>query len=213
MRPLFALGGGTMRRSAFWGPVMATLLLVVVFGSIADRETEGAIPTVPEAVTTPARSAATVLSGAIAAPIPARLFMPAEAGVHLGEEFHCLALNIYWEARSESWLGQVAVAAVTLNRVAHPRFPETVCGVVRQGGSQVLHRCQFSWYCDGKSDEPTNKVAWRRAQEVAYAVMFLGPKDPTHGALWYHADYVSPNWAQVKTRSTRIGRHLYYVSG
>lgn len=207
-----------MRRSVFWGPITATLLLVVVFGSIPERETEGSIPSVPvpsvpEVATSPPRSAPALLAGAIAAPIPARLFMPADAGVHLGEEFRCLALNIYWEARSESWLGQLAVAAVTLNRVAHARFPDTVCGVVRQGGSATLHRCQFSWYCDGKSDEPTNAAAWRRAQEVAYAVMFLGPRDPTGGALWYHADYVAPDWSRVKTRSTQIGRHLYYIAG
>jgi hypothetical protein len=77
-------------------------------------------------------------------------------GAPLTSELDCLASNVYWEARAEPRLGQIAVAAVTLNRVADPGFPDTVCGVVRQGEERGRDRCQFSWYCDGLDDWPRN---------------------------------------------------------
>ncbi|MEQ8322917.1 MAG: cell wall hydrolase [Rhodospirillales bacterium] len=126
------------------------------------------------------------------------------------EELRCLALNIYWEARSEPIPGQLAVAAVTLNRVQSDRFPSNVCDVVRQGGEN-RHRCQFSWWCDGKNDEPKNARAWRQAMVLARLVSAGVIKDPTHGSLWYHADYVTPYWAGAKEQVTRIGRHIFYI--
>jgi N-acetylmuramoyl-L-alanine amidase len=131
-------------------------------------------------------------------------------GSDVEDELRCLALNIYWEARSEPALGRFAVAAVTLNRVGHRGFPNTICGVVRQGENLGLHRCQFSWVCDGKSNEPQNDEAWQEAENIAFSMLFLDLPDPTEGALWYHADYVSPGWAKAMARSTRIGRHLFY---
>lgn len=136
------------------------------------------------------------------------------AARHVGEdleaELRCLALNVYWEARSESALGRLAVAAVTLNRVANRNFPDTVCGVVLQGREQGLHRCQFSWVCDRRSNEPGDEAAWRDAELVAFSALFLSLPDPTRGALWYHADYVSPPWAGNMAQAMRIGRHLFY---
>ena len=85
----------------------------------------------------------------------------------LERDLDCLALNIYWEARSESLLGQLAVAAVTLNRVAAPAFPDSVCEVVFQGEERGRHLCQFSWRCDGLDDRPRNLVAWQEARRVA----------------------------------------------
>ncbi len=134
-------------------------------------------------------------------------------GPKLAEEFRCLALNVYFEARSESTIGQVAVAMVTLNRVRSRSFPNTVCKVVQQGGSKNRHRCQFSWYCDGKRDVPRKGKAWDKALRVAYQSLFTAQRDPTQGALWYHADYVRPKWARGMVRTTRIGKHLYYVRG
>lgn len=202
-----------MGRANFWRFFAVATLLVVFFGVVPERSSEGAVrlptPSAPRAAT---GAAAVLLSGVIAAPVPPRLLLPSEDGPNLGEEFQCLALNVYWEARSESWKGQVAVAMVTLNRVADPAFPSTVCDVVRQGGDQAKFQCQFTWYCDGKRDIPENARAWRRAQEVAYSVLFLGPRDPTHGALFYHADYVNPPWSRVMTPTTQIGRHVYYVA-
>lgn len=132
------------------------------------------------------------------------------AGEDLQAELRCLALNVYWEARSESPLGRLAVAAVTLNRVANRTFPGSVCEVVLQGQEQGLHRCQFSWVCDRRANEPTDAAAWREAELVAFAALFLNLPDPTRGALWYHADYVSPPWADGMAQAMRIGRHLFY---
>lgn len=193
-----------MRRSVLCPSLAGAVIVTAIFVVVLGRATEGSV----RAVGFPAA----LLSGVVTAPMPARLFLPSNAGPHLGEEFHCLALNVYWEARSESRTGQIGVAMVTLNRVANPYFPQTICEVVRQGGPAPRHQCQFSWYCDGKSDVPQHAAAWRRAQEVAYAVLFGGPRDPTRGALFYHADYVSPLWSRSMTKTTRIGRHIYYVS-
>lgn len=131
-------------------------------------------------------------------------------GEDVDAELRCLALNIYWEARSEPTLGRFAVAAVTLNRVGHKNFPKTVCGVVSQGEGLGPHRCQFSWVCDGKNNEPRNDKAWREAEHIARSMVFLDLPDPTDGALWYHADYVSPEWAKTMAQITQIGRHLFY---
>ena len=99
-------------------------------------------------------------------------------------ELDCLALNIYWEARSESRLGQMAVAAVTLNRVAAPAFPDTVCEVVFQGEERGRHLCQFSWRCDGRSDEPRNPIAWEAARRLARLALSNGVAVTSGGALW-----------------------------
>lgn len=125
-------------------------------------------------------------------------------------ELHCLALNIYFEARSEPRIGMLAVAAVTLNRVGHPGFPDSICQVVWQGADAGHNRCQFSWACDGRSDRPEDARAWRSAQNVARMILTYDLADPTAGALWYHADYVAPKWARAKTVVARIGRHIYY---
>ena len=130
----------------------------------------------------------------------------------------CLALNTYHEAKNQSMIGQVATAQVVMNRVADRRYPNTVCEVVKQGpkykGSDVpvRHKCQFSWFCDGKSDEPKrDSKEWRMAQE--YARIVLSGRivlDVTEGATHYHATYVKPSWAKTKTRTTRIESHIFY---
>lgn len=127
------------------------------------------------------------------------------------EEIRCLALNIYWEARSEDLDGQLAVAGVTMNRVSDDKFPDTICGVVTQSKSrQRLHRCQFSWWCDGKKDDPKELTAWRSAQQVARLFLAGIYQDPTENAKWYHADYVTPDWAERLHRTGKIGRHIFY---
>jgi spore germination cell wall hydrolase CwlJ-like protein len=125
------------------------------------------------------------------------------------ESLHCLALNIYHEARSEPEAGQLAVAAVTLNRVRSRAFPDSVCGVVKQGGEQ-RHRCQFSWWCDGKSDLPTEAEAWKNAQRISRLFLLGLAKDPTNEALYYHATYVKPRWSQKMELTARIDQHVFY---
>jgi len=130
----------------------------------------------------------------------------------------CMAFNIYHEARNESMLGQIAVGQVVMNRVWDKRFPNTVCEVVKEAvtykGTKkpVLHKCQFSWYCDGaKDDVNKDSKAWRYSLE--YASIVLSGRivlDITEGATHYHATYVRPAWAKTKTRTTRIDRHIFY---
>ena len=128
------------------------------------------------------------------------------------EELTCLALNIYFEALSEPVVGQRAVAHVVMNRVADRRFPATACQVIRQGGEQARYRCQFSWWCDGRSDRPRNRKLWQLAKVLAQEVYWGRSKDPTSGALWYHADYVNPYWGKVFKKGPKIGQHIFYVA-
>ncbi len=125
-------------------------------------------------------------------------------------ELRCLALNIYWESRSEPLKGQLAVAGVTMNRVHSDKFPNTICGVVQHSRSIRKHSCQFSWWCDGKRDDPEELSAWRNAQQLARLFLAGIYQDPTANALWYHADYVTPDWADKMERTAKIGHHIFY---
>ncbi len=125
-------------------------------------------------------------------------------------ELECLAQNIYFESRSENTSGKRAVAHVVLNRVASDRFPSTICGVVQQGGSTRLNKCQFSWWCDGKKDEIKDQVSWEEAQKLARYVYWGVSNDVSEGALWYHADYVNPKWRTAFDEGPTIGRHIFY---
>ena len=122
----------------------------------------------------------------------------------------CLALNVYYEARSEPMDGQYAVAHVVLNRVADDSFPDDACTVGKQGYHKGRHRCQFSWYCDGKSDNPKDKMSWIVAQVVAYNTLYGYHKDNTHGATHYHATYVSPWWRKHYDKTVAHGSHIFY---
>ena len=133
------------------------------------------------------------------------------------EALVCLALNVYHEARDQPFIGQVAVAQVVMNRVYDDRYPDTVCEVVEQGPTYswtedfpVRHRCQFSWYCDGKSDKPKDKQAWEDAMMIAHGVYHGNLDDFIEGATHYHATYVHPEWAETKTRIAQIGDHIFY---
>ena len=112
----------------------------------------------------------------------------------------CLALALYWEAKTEGPDGMRAVASVVLNRVAHPEFPDTVCAVVTQGGEQPP--CQFSWWCDGRSDQPTDARAWRLARQIAQAALAKAPPDRTRGALFFH-NTRHPDALAAQTHSAR----------
>lgn len=129
----------------------------------------------------------------------------------------CLALNIYHEAKNQSFLGQVAVAQVVMNRVKDKRYPNTVCEVVKQGQTYkwkpslpIKNRCQFSWYCDGKSDEPKDSKTWIESIRIADQVLNEIKIDVTDGALWYHADYIYPYWADHLQRVIQIEDHIFY---
>ena len=138
---------------------------------------------------------------------------------HLTDEMVCMACNIYHEARNEPPLGQYAVGLVTVNRVLSDRFPNTICGVVwqapysRQRGRRVA---QFSWTLDGRPDDIYDSEAWNYCMFLASFVIDIYQRDNYHtydivdGALFYHADYVSPSWRHNLQFVAKIGRHLFY---
>ena len=132
-----------------------------------------------------------------------------------GSERECLADNIYFEPRNQGFAGWVAVAQVTLNRVRDDRFPNTICEVVKQGltyesGFPIRDKCQFSWYCDGKSDKILNLEVYDRILGLADYLIPNGYFDITDGATHYHADYVRPDWAKTKTKTIEIEDHIFY---
>jgi spore germination cell wall hydrolase CwlJ-like protein len=135
---------------------------------------------------------------------------PDERNTHTENELRCLALNIYFEARSEPEEGQYAVGHVVMNRMASKYYPNTACEVVQQGGEIRLHHCQFSWWCDGQSDKPLNRKAWVKSMKIANAIYSGHSEDPTNGALWYHADYVNPYWKDELSVLIKIGQHVFY---
>ena len=119
--------------------------------------------------------------------------------------------------RIKASAGQIAVAEVVMNRVDDPRYPNNVCDVVKQGltykwkpSVPIRNQCQFSWYCDGKSDVAKEKDAWEESISVAKGVYYGYLDAYLEGATHYHAYYVNPSWAETKTYITRIDDHIFY---
>jgi len=136
------------------------------------------------------------------------LFFSISASVSTAEEpktdIEWLAANIYHEARGEPLVGQYLVAFVTLNRVKHPRFPDTIPGVIKQ------HK-QFSWYNPNRYRKPKDKQAWEIAKIVAENVINKKVVDISKGSIFYHADYVNPYWANKKNLQFKVASHLFYT--
>ena len=143
---------------------------------------------------------------------------PSEEDKFVTNKF-CLAQNIYFESGNQPLAGRVAVAQVTINRVEDEQFPNSICGVVYQAklGTNwrgeiypLRHKCQFSWFCDGKSDRPTDSRTWVESVRLAGLVIDNFYPDITEGALWYHADTVNPYWSEQLNRTVTIDNHLFY---
>ena len=139
------------------------------------------------------------------------------------ESIVCLAKNAYFEARNQSVLSQIAVSQVVMNRVQSPDYPNTVCGVVYEAQLStwykekmdkevpLKHKCQFSWYCDGKADIITDIESYNIALAVANQVLTkYNINDVTDGALFYHAYYVNPRWAKEKVKTVVHEDHIFY---
>jgi spore germination cell wall hydrolase CwlJ-like protein len=128
------------------------------------------------------------------------------ANVVAQAQLNCMAEAIYYEARNQSEAGQKAVGHVIMNRTKDDDYPKTVCAVVHQKINQI---CQFSYFCErhyGAFD--TN--AWNTALVIS-KIVISGEKDFTHGALFYHANYVKPRWRKNVTRLASIGDHIFYI--
>jgi hypothetical protein len=122
----------------------------------------------------------------------------------------CLTEAIYYEARSESEGGQRAVAQVVLNRVRHPAYPNTVCGVVYQG-SQRTSGCQFSFTCTGVMGPITEPAAWERARQIALSALRGSVYRPVGLAVNYHTTAINPYWASSLVTQSVVGAHIFYT--
>ena len=125
------------------------------------------------------------------------------------EELVCLADVMYFEARGEGFAGRHAVAMTVLNRVRSKRFPNTICGVVKQGQGE-LHKCQFSYYCDGQPEKIHELQAYFEIKDLARDILDSGASDRTDGATHFHTVSVSPSWADKMQMTAKIGHHVFY---
>jgi len=132
----------------------------------------------------------------------------------LKKQLECLAINIYKEAGYESERGQIAVAQVTMNRVEHRKFPNTVCGVVyektRNRNTGKMTTCQFSWYCDPvHRNRPVHEPSYQNSYQIAEQVLLDGVRlKNLEDALFYHGTYINPRWRWERIET--IGLHVFY---
>lgn len=134
-------------------------------------------------------------------------------------EMYCLAQNIYFEAGNQPVAGKIAVAQVVINRVKHPSYPNDICDVIYQAKTRVnwkneivpiRNKCQFSWFCDGKSDDPVDSQTWLLSLHIARDVVQDRYGDITEGSTHYHADSVYPYWADSLLQTVIINNHTFY---
>lgn len=221
--------GGAMAAGAAWRAVVAHEAAMAgapaLTGYEADDHFPGAAelyladvipPTPPTPGTTgtvalPALPAPDAVAAALvseAAIVPARPFVLAGTGVDRARALQCLSDAIYYEAASEPDAGQRAVAQVVLNRVRHPAFPGTVCGVVYQGSEHG--GCQFSFACDGAMARVPGRAAWARAANVAAAALAGYVYAPVGLATHYHTYAVTPAWNRTLVMTDAVGAHFFH---
>ncbi|SEJ05101.1 Cell Wall Hydrolase [Azotobacter beijerinckii] len=126
----------------------------------------------------------------------------------LDDAITCLARSIYWEAKGEASSNMEAVANVAMNRLGHEGFPDTLCEVVKQGSEQGT--CQFSWWCDGRSDQVKEDDQYAIAKEIARKALNRQLTDRTNGALYFHGKNVTPDWAKEYIKTAETGKFLFY---
>jgi spore germination cell wall hydrolase CwlJ-like protein len=126
----------------------------------------------------------------------------------LNDAITCLSRTIYWEARGEGAAGMEAVANVVMNRLGHEGFPNTICEVVRQGSEQGA--CQFSWWCDGRSDDAEEDKSYAIAKEIARKALNRQLTDRTGGALYFHQREATPSWSAEYIKTVEVGEHVFY---
>lgn len=132
-------------------------------------------------------------------------------------DLDCLTRVMYFEARGEGRKGMLAVGHVVMNRVADDRFPDNICGVVKQGkhhsnGLPVKHMCQFSWYCDGIPDKVYDKDTYEEAATLAKSILTGSSVNPVSRSLYFHTTAVRPKWSRVFARTARVGNHIFYYA-
>lgn len=140
---------------------------------------------------------------------PARGFVLNANSESRGRAVDCLTQAIYYEAASEGEAGQRAVAQVVLNRMRHPAYPSSICGVVYQGSERVMG-CQFTFTCDGSLLRRPNVALFGKARTIAVQALAGRVFAPVGHSTNYHADYVLPYWAATLDKQVQIGRHIFY---
>ena len=173
---------------------------------------------VPQALVAVAPSTAVAINAAIpvsTAPNPAAhaFDLSRRAASDQNRSLDCLTAAVYYEAASESDDGQRAVAQVVLNRLRHPSYPGTVCGVVYQGPMRPGGGCQFTFTCDGALARTPSAAGWARARRVAAAALAGTVYAPVGHATHYHTRQVLPVWASSLVKSAEIGAHIFYRFG
>ncbi|HEY3694705.1 cell wall hydrolase [Phenylobacterium sp.] len=140
---------------------------------------------------------------------PMRPFVLPATGADGARALQCLSQAVYYEAAREPLKGQQAVAQVVLNRLRHPAYPKSVCGVVYQGAARVSG-CQFTFTCDGALRFTPQAALWSRAQAVARRALSGFVLKDVGSATHYHADYVAPYWAPTLVKLGQVGAHIFY---
>jgi spore germination cell wall hydrolase CwlJ-like protein len=209
MKPLHLLAAAALASALSTLPALATMSHLTGPAAAADAAPGAA----PDAAPPLAETALAAMARPPAAR-PGRVRYDAEWLAALpdaggGPEWSCLAEAIYFEARGESIRGQFAVAEVILNRRDVGIFPNTVCGVVKQG-AQRRNGCQFSYACNGRSLAIREEGAYELAGKIAQVMLSGAPRRLTEGATHFHTSAVRPSWARAFPQTARIGSHLFY---
>jgi len=126
----------------------------------------------------------------------------------LDDAITCLSRTIYWEARGDGAAGMEAIANVVMNRLGHEGFPNTICEVVMQGREQGA--CQFSWWCDGRSDDAEDEKSYAIAKEIARKALNRQLKDRTGGAMYFHSGDATTRWSAEYIKTVKVGKHVFY---
>ena len=137
----------------------------------------------------------------------ARPFEVAGGNLDHNRALLCLTQAVYYEAGYEPMEGRRAVAQVVLNRLRHPAFPKSVCGVVYQNNGRI---CQFTFVCDGALNRASSRSLWQQAEAIARAALAGYVESSVGEATHYHADYVAPRWAPMLAKVAQLGQHIFY---
>jgi spore germination cell wall hydrolase CwlJ-like protein len=131
-----------------------------------------------------------------------------EGAASVDDAIVCLSRTIYWEAKGGTDADMAAVANVVLNRLGHEGYPDTICGVVKQGSEKKA--CQFSWWCDGRSDQVKEDDRYAASKEIARKALNQQLTDSTKGAMYFHDRNVKPAWASEYIKTAETGKFLFY---
>jgi hypothetical protein len=141
---------------------------------------------------------------------PASFVLLSDNSIDELRSLDCLSQAIYYEARSETEAGQRAVAQVVLNRMRHPSYPASVCGVVYQGPMKAGGGCQFTFTCDGSLRRRPIGAGWEQARRIAAEALSGSVYGPVGHSTHYHTNQVFPRWAPRLVKAAVIGSHIFY---